>query len=48
MIARKTCLFSGNHVSRASSQSWMTLIGRTSGANRTCFAEQSLKGTQRG
>jgi hypothetical protein len=50
MIARMACLFSRDNASPAvaGTPSWMLLTGPGSDANRTCIAEQSLKGIQRG
>jgi hypothetical protein len=49
MVPRKVCPFIQASFSRARarSQSWMPLIGRGSGANRTCITEQSVKGAHR-
>ena len=49
MIARKVCVFPQDKFSRtrAHPQSWLLLMGRGSRANRSCTAEQSVKGAQR-
>jgi hypothetical protein len=50
MIARKICPFPLDHFSSATAriQSWMPVMGSSSGSSRPCIAEQLVKGTQRG
>jgi 2-phosphoglycerate kinase len=50
MIARKVCLFPPDNFSPVAAriQSWILLMGSSSGISRTCIAAEVLKGAQRG